>query len=136
MVEIFIYTVCLMYILSITYAVVVIYKNFKRCKSLNSYYPVKLRTTDDKILQYSIDGKEWNDIMGFYDKMKYLDKNGNIYEAPGFVRMRIGDDQTADDWQGCLGSIQKVHEWNKKAFEHYKEAIYKYLNMNEKEIMA
>ena len=129
--KILIYSLAVFYIIYMLYSIYLISKYYERHKKLEKYYPVHLKVTDKKILQYSIDGKEWNDIMAFYDKMKFLNKDGKISEGPGFVPLRIRDDQTADDWQGCLGSIQQVHEWEKKAFAHYKEAIYKYLEDNE-----
>ena len=130
MTEIVIYSLCVLYIILVVISIYNIYKSYKKYQCLKSYYPIKLRTIENNVLQYSIDGNEWNDIIAFDDKAKYIDKTGKIYETPGFVRMRIRDDQTANDWKGCLGSLQKVHEWNTKAFHHYKDAIYEYLDMN------
>ena len=129
--RILIYCLAFFYIVSILYALYLLYQSNKKYNAYKSYYPVKLRETNRKILQYSIDGKEWNDIMAFDDKMKWIDKDGKAYECPGFVPLKIRDDQTADEWQCCLGSLQQVHEWNQKAFSKYKEAIYKYLEENE-----
>jgi len=125
--KILIYSLVIFYIICMLYFIYLIYKQHKRYKKLEKYYPVHLRVTNNKILQYSIDGKEWNYIMAFNDKMKFLNKDGKISEGPGFVPLRIGDDQTVDDWRGCLGSLQQIHEWKRNAFEHYKSAIYKYL---------
>lgn len=128
--KILIYSLTIFYVICMLYSIYLIYKQYERHKKLEKYYPVHLRVTDKKILQYSIDGKEWNDIMAYYHSVKWI-REGKTYIGPGFVPLRIGDDQTADDWQGCLGSLQQVHEWEKKAFAYYKEAIYKYLEDNE-----
>lgn len=130
--NIWLYIFCIIYPILIVYSIYHIYKTVKKHNSLKNYYPIQLRTRNNNILQYKFQDQEWRDIMAFDEKMKYIDKEGKEYIGPGFVPLKIGDDQTPEDWKCCLGSIQQIHEWETKAFEHYKKAIYEYLEMVEK----
>ena len=128
--DLFLIFIIIFYGIIMIYGLYYIYKCAKKSEELRKYYPVHLRVTDKYILQYSIDNKKWEDIIAFNSNMKYINKDGKIYEGPGFVPLRIRKDQTISDWKDILGSLQQVHAWNKKAFEDYKESIYKYLEEN------
>jgi len=128
--DLFLILIIIFYVIILIYGLYYIYKQAKKAEQLRKYYPVHLRVIDKYILQYSIDNKNWKDIMAFDSNMKYINKEGKIYEGPGFVPLRIRKDQTISDWQDILGSLQQVHAWNKKALEDYKESIYKYLEEN------
>lgn len=103
-----------------------IYEKYKEYKTKLTWWPVQHRLDDKNRLQYSVDGKLWTYIMGFEDEHDYGD-----YKGPGFGYIVITPEEL-DTWRNMLYTLQKCHEWNKAALNHYREAIEKYLELNKK----
>lgn len=117
----------IIYLVGIIYSFIIIRKNIKKYNDLKVYWPSHLRVTENKILQYSLNEKDWSDVMGFSDNITYKAKDGKEYIGPGFGPIKVRDDEDFNNLKNILGSIQQIHEWERAAFNHYKEAIYKYL---------
>ena len=102
------------------------YNRYKELKLKLKWWPVLHRLDDQNRLQYSVDGKLWTYVMGFVEEFDY-----GTYKGPGFTYIVL-EDEELDEWSNMLYTLQKCHEWNRSALNHYREAIDKYLETNKK----
>lgn len=98
------------------------FTNYKKLKyKYEKCWPVELRLDNEGNLQYSVDNKIWTYIIGYSDDFDYGTGHG---PALGYINIKPDD---LPMWHSNLYSMQKCHEWNKKALDLYINKLREYL---------
>jgi hypothetical protein len=102
-----------------------IFKKYKNLKyKYEIYWPVQHRLDKDGNLQYSVDGKLWTYIIGYVEKFNYGTGYG---PALSYIQFKSDEEYEYESWCNMLYSMQKCHEFNKKALDLYIGKIKEYL---------
>lgn len=103
----------------------IIWNNMNEINKLRDSWFVEHRLDEKGRFQYSVDGNTWTYVMGYDPHTNYGD-----YIGPGFVYITFDseNDEEYPMWCNMLNTMQKCHEWNKNALEHYREGIIHYIN--------
>lgn len=120
-----VFFICLLVELYMIAIYLILYKKNKELKKIKKNWSIKHRLDKNGYLQYSVDGKLWTHIMGYDENTNYGE-----YTAPGFGYLKFDseNDEKYPMWCNMLNTMQKCHEWNKAALEHYREGMTHYLN--------
>ena len=101
------------------------FTNYKKLKyKYEKCWPVQHRLDKDGNLQYSVDGKLWTYIVGYAEDFDYGTGHG---PALGYIQFKSDETDRYKAWCNMLYSIQKCHEFNKKALDLYIEKIHECL---------
>jgi len=107
---------------------VYIYRIYKKLKyKYETWWPVKHRLDENGYFQYSVDGKTWTYIFGFTKDFNYGDYVG---PALNYIHFDLDEKDEYLHWCNMLYTMQKCHEFNKRALDLYFESIKKYLKDN------
>ena len=100
-----------------------LFNNYKKLKKkYKTAWPAKHRLDANGNLQYSVDGKIWTNIFGYSENFDY-----GKYKGPALEYIHIDNIGAFDVWKNNLSTIERCHEWNKKALDTYIREVKEYL---------
>ena len=100
-----------------------IYNMYKKLKKkYKTAWPAKHRLDANGNLQYSVDGKIWTNILGYSEDFDY-----GKYKGPALEYIHIDNTGAFNVWKNNLSTIERCHEWNRKALDTYIREVKEYL---------